>query len=395
MVAALPTSRKALMATACGGLLLYGVLTAFLGAAMPQLQARLALTPGLCGLLFSFLYLPQILVVSAVGPLIDRFGTRFAFSLGAVLCAGGFAGAGCAGSYGLLAGAMLVLGAGGSLLSSASNTLVADLYPENSGSALNVGHALFGLGAVFFPAAVILTENRMGLLPSIGMTLLLSGCIAVLALACHFPNRHAGRIFNWRAARGTISDPAVLIMSAVVFLTTALAVSIGGWLRLYMEQQFSTSGSASGMILTLFWGLIMAGRLASSQVLKVARGPQLVLWCSVSMLLGLLVLTMAPDPAVAVVGVIVCGVSYGPIYPTTVGSAGRHFRKYFATVFGGMQAAGLIGGMVLPAAIGWVAKNASIGAGLWLLVAAATLLVALQAMFVWYERRMLHLEDRS
>ena len=383
------------MATACGGLLLYGVLTAFLGASMPQLRARLALTPGLCGLLFSFLYLPQILVVSAVGPLIDRFGTRFAFSLGAVLCAGGFASAGYAGSYGLLAGAMLVLGVGGSLLSSASNTLVAELYPENSGAALNVGHALFSLGAVFFPAMVMLTESRMGLLPSIGMTLLLSGGIAVLPLAYHFPNRHAGRAFNWREAQGTISDPAVLIMSAVVFLTTALAVSIGGWLRLYMEQQFSTSGSASGMILTLFWGLTMAGRLASFQALKVARGPQLVLWCSVSMLVGLLVLMMAPGPAVAVVGVIVCGVSYGPIYPTTVGSAGRHFRKYFATVFGGMQAAGLIGGMLLPAAIGWVAKNATIGTGLWLLVAAGTLLVALQAMFVWYERRMPYLEGRS
>jgi FHS family glucose/mannose:H+ symporter-like MFS transporter len=389
-----PRSRRTLMLIACGGLFVYGVLVAFLGAAMPELRARLSLTPDLSGLLFSFLYLPQILAVSAAGPLIDRSGTKLVIFLGAILCGAGFAGAGFAGSYRLLAVAMLVLGVGGSLLSSASNTLVADLYPENPASALNVGHALFGLGAVFFPAAVALTESRMGLALPIGITLFLTGGVAVLASFRNFPKRHAGKEFNWLAARRAVSHPAVLILSAVVFLTTALAVSIGGWLRLYMEQEFSTSGRVSGMILTLFWGLTMTGRLTSSQILKVARGPQLVLWCSVGLLLGLLLLTTAPGLVVAVAGVIMCGLSYGPIYPTTVGSAGTHFRKFFATVFGTMQAAGLTGGMVLPAAIGWVAKRASVGLGLWLLVAAAILLVALQATFVGYERGMRRSEGR-
>ncbi|MBZ5544067.1 MAG: MFS transporter [Acidobacteriia bacterium] len=383
-----PHSKRTLMLIACGGLFVYGVLVAFLGAALPELRTRLSLTPDLSGLLFGFLYLPQILAVSAAGPLIDRSGTKLAVFLGAILCGAGFAGAGFAGSYRLLAVAMLVLGVGGSLLSSASNTLVADLYPENPASALNVGHALFGLGAVFFPAAVTLTESRMGLALPIGMTLFLTGGVAVLASSRDFPNRHAGRELNWLAARRAVSHPAVLILSAVVFLTTALAVSIGGWLRLYMEQQFSSSGHVSGLILTLFWGLTMTGRLTSSQVLKVVRGPQLVLWCSLGMLLGLLLLAMAPDRVMAVAGVVVCGLSYGPIYPTTVGSAGIHFREFFATVFGIMQAAGLIGGLVLPVAIGWVARIASFGAGLWLLVAAAILLVALQATFVGYERGM-------
>jgi len=390
-----PRSKRPLMLVACGGLFVYGVLVAFLGAAMPDLRTRLSLTPDLSGLLFSFLYLPQILAVSVAGPLIDRSGTKLAIFLGAILSGAGFAGAGFAGSYQLLAMAMLVLGVGGGLLSSASNTLVADLYPENPASALNVGHALFGFGAVFFPAAVTLTESRMGLVLPVGMTLFLTGGVVALASSRDFPNRHAGRELNWLAARGAISHPAVLILSAVVFLTTALAVSIGGWLRLYMEQQFSSSGRVSGMILTLFWALIMTGRLTSSQVLKVVRGPQLVLWCSVGMLLGLLLLTMAPGPIVAIAGVIVCGLSYGPIYPTTVGSAGIHFRKVFATVFGTMQAAGLIGGLVLPAAIGWVAGRASIGSGLWLLVAAAILLVALQATFVGYERGMSGSGDRG
>ncbi|MFB3923274.1 MAG: sugar MFS transporter [Terriglobia bacterium] len=384
---ALASSRNVLIVVACGGLLLYGVLNAFLGAAMPQLRARLGLTPGQCGLLFSFLYVPQILVVSAIGPFVDSFGTRFAFFLGALLCVGGFAGAGYADSYGLLAQAMLLLGAGGSLLSAASNTSLADLYSSNPGSGLNIGHALFGVGAVSFPAAVVLTEDRFGLSPAIGVALLVSGCIAVLACGCRFPAHRVGRTYNWRAAREAIVAPAALILSSVVFLTTALAASVGGWLRLYAEQEFSASGSASGWMLALFWGLTMTGRFASSQVLKFVRGAQLVFWCSVGMLVGSSILTMAPGKAVAVVGVIVCGLSYGPIYPTTVGAVSRHFHKYFASVFGSLQAAGLTGGMLLPAAIGWAAKATSLRFAFWLLVAASGLLTVLQALFIEYEQR--------
>lgn len=381
------------MVVACAGLFMYGILVAFLGAVLPGLCARLSLGTDRGGLLFSVLYFPQLVAVFAAGPLIDRYGAKPAICTGAILCGAGFAGAGLAGSYPPLAMAMLVLGVGGSLVSSASNTLVADLHPENPASALNVGHAFFGLGAAFFPAAVAVSESQMGLVPAIGVTVLLAGSIASFAWSRDFPNRPGAGPLNWRVVRGVISHPAILILSAVVLITTGLAVSIGGWLRFYLEQQFSASGRTSGLVLTLFWSLTVIARLVSGRVLKVLRGPHLVLGCSVCTFLGLMLVTMATDCIMAVLGVIVCGLSYGPIYPTTVGSAGTHFRKFFATVFGCMQGAGLLGGMVLPVVLGWVASTASIRLGLWLLVAGAILLVAFQATFVSYELRMRRPEE--
>jgi fucose permease len=388
-----PRTRMSLMFVACAGLFLYGMLVAFLGAVMPSLCARLSLGTDRSGLLFSVLYFPQILAVFAAGPVIDRYGAKPAFCTGAILCGAGFAGAGLAGSYPLLVMATLVLGVGGGLVSNASNTLVTDLNPENPASSLNVGHAFFGLGAAFFPAAVAVSERQMGLIPAIGVTLLLTGGIALFALSRDFPIRQAAGQLNWRVVRGVISHPAVPILSAVVLITTGLAVSIGGWLRFYLEQEFSASGRASGLVLTLFWSLTVIARLISGRVLKVLRGPRFVLWCSISVLLGLMLLTMAPYWKMAVAGVIACGLSYGPIYPTTVGSAGAHFPKFFATVFGCMQGAGLLGGMVLPPLVGWVASTSSIRLGLWSLVAGAILLVAFQATFVGYEPRMRRPEE--
>ena len=390
-----PRTRIRLMFVACTGLFVYGILVAFLGAVMPSLCMRLSVGPNRAGLLFSVLFLPQIVAVFASGPLIDRYGAKLAICTGAILCGAGFAGAGLAGSYPPLALSMLVLGTGGSLVSNGSNTLVADLHPENPASALNVGHAFFGLGAAFFPAAIAVTENHMGLIPAIGFTVLLTGGLAVFAFSCGFPSCHGAGQLNWRVVRGVISHPAVVLLSAIALITTGLALSIGGWLRFYLEQQFSASGRTSGLVLTLFWSLTMIARFISGLVLKVIRGPQLVLWCSVSILLGLMLLTMAPDCATAVAAVIVCGLSYGPIYPTTVGSAGTHFRNSFATVLGCMQGAGMLGGMVLPPVVGWVASSDSVRLGLWVLVAGAILLAAFQATFVGYELRMQRQDERQ
>jgi len=382
-----PRMRMSLMFVACTGLFVYGILVAFLGAVVPGLCARLSLGPDRAGLLFSVLYLPQVVAVFAAGPVIDRYGVKPAICTGAVLCGAGFAGTGLAGSYLPLAIATLVLGVGGSLVSIASNTLVADLHPENPASGLNVGHAFFGLGAAFFPTAVAVSESQLGLGPAIGVTVLLTGGMATFALSCDYPNRQAAGEINWRVVRGVISHPAVTILCAVALLTTGLAVSIGGWLRFYLELQFSASGRTSGLLLTLFWSLTVIARLLSGRVLKVLRGPPLVLGCSLGTFLGLMLLTMASGRRMAVAGVIVCGLSYGPIYPTTLASAGTHFRKFFATVLGCIQGAGLLGGMVLPPVVGWVASTASIRVGLWVLVAAAILLTAFQATFVGYDLR--------
>jgi fucose permease len=58
--------------------------------------------------------------------------------------------------------AMLVLGVGGSVLSGPSDILVGCFCPDNRASRLNLGHGLFGLGAIFFLVHATLTECLSG-----------------------------------------------------------------------------------------------------------------------------------------------------------------------------------------------------------------------------------------
>lgn len=381
------TSAKSLMVTACAGVFSYGILVSFLGATLPELRAQLGFDLERGGTLFTILYLAQIPMVFVAGPLIDRFGKKPILAGGALLCSLILVGVAYAPSYAVLAALLFVLGLGGSFLNCGSNTLIPELHPENPSSALNLANIFFSLGAVFFPLLVTLLAGRFGLAPTLMLIAVLLAGLCVVVLAQDFPPARSAGGFDWREARKMALDPAVIILAWVLFFYVALEISTGGWIRTYLEQEFAVSARSSGLLLSVFWAVMMVGRLAASQIVKTVRGSSLVLRASTGAVVGLLLMAVARDVRVATAGIVICGLSYAPVFPTTVGSGSTYFPNLFGTVFGIIMATGLIGGMVVPAAIGFVAKGASVRQGIWLLVVTAVLLLVTQLVFIRYERR--------
>ena len=134
---------------------------------------------------------------------------------------------------------------------------------------------------------------------------------------------------------------------------------------------------------------MMLGRLMASQVVKRVRGPQLVLGCSIGAIAGLLLMVLAPNVLLATTGIILCGLAYAPIFPTTAGTASTYFSRIFGTVFGMLMALALLSGAVAPRAVGYVAQHQSVRSGIWILVVIAVLLLITQVIFNSYERRRL------
>jgi fucose permease len=381
------TATKYLMGTACAGVFTYGVLVSFLGATLPELRARLHFGMDESGTLFTILYLAQIPMVFIAGPLIDRFGKKPVLASGALVCAVSLLGIAYAPGFFFLGVLLFVLGLGGSFMNSGSNTLIPELFPENPSSALNLANIFFGLGAVFFPLLITLVATQLGLAFAMWMIAVIVGAVSVVVLAQRFPAARSASGFDWQEARSVALDPAVIILSWVLFFYVALEISAGGWIRTYLEQEFAVSARTSGLILTSFWATIMVGRLVASQLLKRVRGPVVLLAAGATSIFGLILMATAPSLALATLGIVICGLSFAPVFPTTVGTASAYFPKLFGTVFGILMATGLIGGMILPKAIGYVAERASVRQGIWLLVATAVLLLLVQGVFLRYEKR--------
>jgi FHS family glucose/mannose:H+ symporter-like MFS transporter len=364
-------------------------MTSFLGATLPELSARLHFDLARGGALFSFLYLPQIPMVFLAGPLIDRFGKKPILTGGFLFCAVALAGIAYAPSYSILGALLVALGLGGSSAMTAANTLIPDLYPESASSALNLGGVFFGVGAIFFPWLVALMTARLGLVPTLWLITLLVAGVAVVAARQVFPPTSAGGSFDWQEASRLAVNPAVLILALVLFFYSAVEILTAGWTRTFFEQDLLATPAASKAILTGFWIAMMVGRLAASQVVRVVRGPKLLLGAALGAVFGLLVVVTAHSILVATAGIVICGLTYAPVFPTTAGTASTYFPKLFATVFGILMTVGLSAGVILPPIIGYVAKTATVRAAIWLVVGFAVLLVATQATFLGYEKRRL------
>ena len=69
---------------------------------------------------------------------------------------------------------------------------------------------------------------------------------------------------------------------------------------------------------------------------------------------------LARSPAVAALGIIICGWSLAGVYPTSLGIAGDRFKSYSGTVFGILFAIALGGGMILPLVAGQLGAMAGL-----------------------------------
>jgi fucose permease len=383
------TARSYLMVTACTGTFTFGTLVAFLGATLPELRARVGFDIEHSGTLISLLFLPQIPMSFVVGPLIDRFGKKPVLMIGSLLCAIVLVAVSAAHTYAVLGMLVFTLGLGASCINSGSNTLVADLYPENPSAALNLACAFFSLGTVCFPVLVTLMARRFGVAPAVVLVGISNAIPGVLSLTQTFPPARSKGGLNWTQIRSAMLNSSILLLAAVILLYSSLEASTAGWLRTYFEQEFSTSARTSGLILATFFALMMVGRLAASEITRRIRGSVFVAVCSAGAVIGLIFLALGLNIQSAIAAAAVCGLCYAPIFPTTMGIASTFFPEIFGTIFGLLMAAGFTGSMILPAAVGYVSKASTVRAGIWLIPLSAFLLFVITSIFVRREQRHL------
>ena len=380
------TARPYLMVTACTGTFAFGTLVAFLGATLPELRARFGFDIAQGGTLISLLFLPQIPMSFVAGPLIDRFGKKPVLASGSLLCAVALATISVAPSYQVLAMLVFAVGLGGSCINSGSNTLVPDLYPVNPSAALNLANSFFSLGTVGFPVLVTLMARRFGLAPALVLVGASNAIPGVLSLTQTFPAARSKGGLNWTLIRNALLNRSILLLALVILLYSSLEASTAGWLRTYFEQEFLSSAQTSGEILIAFFASMLVGRLAASEITKRVRGSIVVAACAA----GAVVAIGISGPGMESAGDDRCCSRYRallcPHFPTTAGITSSLFPEIFGTIFGLLMAAGFTGSMILPAAIGYVAKASTVRAGIWLLPISAFLLFVVQSIFVRREK---------
>lgn len=356
---------RLLFVSACAGILVFGIILAILGTVfgLPAMRARVQVTLAQQGTLFLLLYLGIFIASLVVGPVIDHLGNKvnlLASSLVVGLAMVFFAGAH---SFTAASAAALLLGLGGGGLNTGTNVLVSDLYPARRGPMLNLLGIFFGVGAISIPLTASSIEGHF----TIPQLFLSSAALVALCAAWYaaisFPGAKTKQAFSWSELFEVARYGGVLLLAFILFLESGNEACIAGWTSTYVDAAGYSSRIAT-LVLASYWGALMLSRLLAARVLRGFGKAQLVAAAALLSLAGCVVLLSARSLITFFAGTALIGLSYAPIFPTTLAIAGDRFPQRAGTVFGLLFAIALIGGMSFPWIVGQVSQRVSVRAGM-------------------------------
>jgi fucose permease len=367
-----------LQASAFAGIFVFGIVMAVLGAILPSLFERIKIDKAEAGGLFLFMNFAMLVTSLFFGPIVDRFGFKLFLMTSSLLVVFSFGLLAFASGYSTVIIAAVILGLGGGGLNGGTNALTNDINPGEQGSALNLLGIFFGFGALTIPFLIGTLLEWGGLARILGLAAILGIVPFVMFATQRFPHPKQPQGFPLRDAKQIAGDPLLWLCAFILFFQSGNEFTIGGWISTYLQEGFRLKSTAASLVLAGYWALIMAGRFAASRIVRRTGHNPLVLGSAVLSLAAAVLLVVAPAGGPAVAGVLLIGLGFAAIYPTTLATAGARFASISGTAFSFIFTVALCGGMLSPWLTGMIAKSSTLRRGLLLPVVNCAMIVILQ-----------------
>jgi MFS transporter, FHS family, glucose/mannose:H+ symporter len=351
------TTRRALFACACLGMLTFGIVLTTLGAVLPGIVERFGIDKTQAGSLFLLMTFGILAGTLVFGPMVDRYGFKGMLLFGTVLIAIGLEGIAFAPSMGALRIAIAIIGFGGGIINGATNALVADISTEGKHASLNLLGVFFGIGAVGVPFALAVTSGQFS---SASLIAGVGGLVAIPFLyiaITPFPAPKHAQGFPIAAAGGLLREPLLLLMGIMLFLESGMEIAVGGWTSTFVNEELAVGPQKALIILSLYWLGMMIGRMTLGTVLRNVRPVSVMFGCIAIGFTGTVLLLFTHNVAAAVLGVFMLGVGFAAAFPTVLGFVGERYAALSGTAFSLVIAIALLGGMFLPWLMGVVADR--------------------------------------
>ena len=349
------TSAPARAAFSFASFLVIGIFDGALGVAWPSMRAELHQPLSALGLLLVYSTVGFLLLNLGLGRLLDWIGLRTTTAAGAFLYTAALLLLGLGDWPVAVLGAVL-WGVAAGLLNGAIN-----VYStlRMSGGAMQVLHGCWGIGTLFGPLLVTgLLVSHHSWRVALIVVAILTAMLGAWALAgMRWPDpprqpREAGR-------RLRFSLPLLLGIVAF-FLYTGAEWAAGQWSFTVLTQGRGYSTATAGLLVSLYWTGLTAGRLAGG-----AAGLRL---STPLLLLSGIALTVVASglfwwmPAWSAVSLPLLGLGLAPIFPAMMTLTSRRVPEAGVGVAVGLQTASSgLGSSVAPAGVGLLLQRFGLG----------------------------------
>lgn len=339
-----------------------GFLSAVIGPALDDLAEQVGSTESAIGVLLTAIFLGALIAQATVGPLMDRFGPRPLLLAGLAIFNLGTIGILFSPELEIILAAGVIYGIGFGSLETGSNVLVTELYPDQNVSVLNSLHLFFGIGSVISPAVAAQTlEWSDSAIPAmwIGFVMLLALWPGSLRLPARIVHAESGTA---RITLGKFSYRNLLLwgLGLVLLVYVSAEMGLSSWMTQYVEDSTVLSKAAGARITSIYWLALTIGRLAGIRWGNQFSGDGVLLISLIGSAVGAVLLAAGSGIAVlTVIGTVVVGFFFGPVYPTVIAVATATFRSGPGKAASLISSLASLGGMMGPALQGVLLNEVS------------------------------------
>lgn len=258
----------------------------------------------------------------------------------------------------------LPLGLGAGAIDTGLNNYVALHYNANHMSFL---HCFYGIGVTLSPYLMSVALSgpdgwRGGYRLAFSVQLVIV-IITILALPLWKRTERPVHQDEAEAPMRTLSlselarIPAVRAVWLIFITSCGIEFTLGGWCSTYLVQAKGVAVDAAARMAMLFYLGMAVGRFLSGVLAGKLTAWQLVRYSEMLVLVAVLFLLLPLGLSAAGVGILLCGLGVGPLFPNMTHLAPINFgRDISQSVIGSQQAAATFGIMVLPAFFGLLAQ---------------------------------------
>ncbi len=364
------------------------------GAISVKLIPRLGIDKGQFGTLIS-LFMGSCLLLSLVmGVVLDSVGYMPVAAFGFGMTSFCLFLLAYARTFPVVLGACVLLGAGAMALNTAGNTLATLVFfdGKNPAAASNLTNVFFGAGILLTPLAVSFLFRRMTYERTLSVLAVVVLLPVVAAIMATYPKSNAA--FAFADAVSLLREPGVWIGGLVLFCCFSLDTTLKSWLPSFGKEVIgqahpdreagAVDASAMRLLVWFAAGMMLSRFLASNVPFITEYGAWFV--SAAGVVSGIIILQMIKASSVIQVIVLsaLAGFVFGLAFPTTLGVTFAKFSKEVrGSVFGIVFAIGLLGSVIMPKAIGNVARGSTVQKSLKLLFPLCVLQVILAIVLGW------------
>lgn len=375
--------------------LVSGVLMSFLGAILPAWGYHLRSSFTEAGGYFLSLALGLLLSVGAAHFLLPSRGLKFLLIAASVLGCGAFLFLAVSSPPAPAAWRLLgVFGIGFSagLLNAGVFHAISPIYQRDRAATVNLAGLLFGTGSLL-TALLVAGTYYVYTVPSILILLAaLPGLYAVACSSANFSGHSATHTLPLTQVLRDFKNPGAVLFSLLLFFQFGNEWSIAGWLPLFLIRRLGISPADSLLLLALYWGALLVGRLVAQIILKRANRALLLMGSIVSALMGTIVLSSTNNLFGAIMGVLFVGAGYASIYPLVVEKIAHRFPYYHPGFYNGLFSLAMTGGFLAPWLLGYFAEAWGIQAVM-LLPMLGTCMVFVLVLLIMLESKLSSLSE--